>query len=291
MEKFQDDQYQIAAIDKSRIFKAQNPGELATVYSCSASNPTVAQDAQIFYALAPQIQANNYFTDLLDQHCSVQLNNWSIQVNDTKSTNLFSMLQIMNLEQRMQLYSTNHSITPADNGDVRADGISIFVVMSQKLNWKTGIVQRCIDRLVKLEHRNNPQVYATMDIKYRYIMRCKLENEHTAPQDPRILSILAKLYALTHMLGLKNSQDTSLFTLISEARGIINELCKDFRINTTGSDINKLTAITHAWHGGKVAWIGDKYQIVMDPLVLAGLGYTQPWLFCPERLDILDTTF
>lgn len=291
IEDTKDGLYRIAVIDRHRIFSALDPGTLATVFECSATNPTREDDTQIFYALAPAIGATDLLADLTESHRSQKLNSWSIAAKDRDVANLFLALEPLTRAHRLELYSTRQSITPG-NG-VTSNSLSLFslVAFADEKKWKTGILQQCIDRLVKLEYRSNPQVYSVIDEQYRRLLRFKIETEAVDLKDNDIKIRTLFIRRLISLLGLKSSHDNTVFTSIPESAGdLLRLLSKLIPTCTPRESLSEyLSDILTKWSGASVREVEGGYQLHVDETVAEGLTYMQPWLPQPETLTILDT--
>ena len=290
IEEIKDDVYRIAVIDRHRIFSASNPGTLATIYECSLTNPTAKDDAEIFHALAPAIGADDFLVDLIENYRSQKLNSWSIATLNSDVDNIFLAVEPLTRSHRLELYSTRYSITP-DNG-ITSTSHSLFslVAFSDQQKWKTGILQECIDRLVKLEYRRNPRVYSVIDEQYRRLLRFKIETEATSIENDDIRIRTLFIRRLISLLGLKNSHDTTTFTTIPDAvTDVLHSLIKLFP--TLCSDdtlINRLSHILTKWSGAAVVQFDRGYRLHVDATVTEGLTYMQPLLLRPSTLIILD---
>jgi hypothetical protein len=290
LDEIKDDTYKIALIDRHRIFEATEPGLLGTVFECSLSNPTREDDAQIFYALASTIGANDVLADLETSHRSQKLNSWSIAVKDPEINNLFMALEPLTRSHRLEMYGTKHSISP--DKEVTSDSMSLFslVAFSEQQKWKTGVLQQCIDRLVNIEHRGNPQVYSVIDEQYRRIIRFKLETEVNNLENNDVRARVLFVQRLMKELGLSNSHDDTIFTTISpEAAKILKGLCAMIPMYTPKGTIKEqLSDILTLWSGSTVSEVDGGYQLQVDATVAEGLTYMQPWLPQPKSLTILD---
>ncbi|MCJ7637527.1 MAG: hypothetical protein MUO21_08570 [Nitrososphaeraceae archaeon] len=280
-----DDSYQIAAVDRQRIFHANNPGELATIFTTSLTHPSAEDDAQIFYALAPSIDADDLFCDLYVGHRTFKLNYWSINSN----------LEPLTFDQRVELYQTQYSITPNDLDNPISNSLFSLVAASNQQTWKTGILQRCIDRLVKYEYRSNPIVYGCIDYNYRRIMRFKLETssvnfDNCVYHDDRTLLLFIR--RIIKILGLKHSHDPTVFKIIPDSivgyLTIINNLLNKYKIE--GSVENQLSTILTLWSGSSLNIVDGGFQIKVDPLIEKGLEYLNPLLIRPKNLIILEAS-
>lgn len=291
IEETKDGVYRIAVIDRHRIFSALNPGTLATVFECSAVNPTREDDAQIFYTLAPIIGADDLLADLIESHRSQKLNSWSIATKNPDIDNLFLAVEPLTRMHRLELYSTRHSITP-ENG-ITSDSPSLFslVAFADQKKWKSGILQECIDRLVDPRYRNNPQVYSVIDEQYRRLLRFKIETENVFIENNDIKIRVLFIQRLISLLGLKNSHDTTIFPTIPESvgnvvRGLLNLIST---CETSESLVQQLSNILTKWSGAAVRKVEGGYQLHIDETVAEGLTYMQPWLPRPKILAILET--
>lgn len=284
------DGFEIAAIDRHRIFSSENPGKLATIFEYFSNVHDRNKDAQLFYALAPSIGADDFFIDLYENYRSKQINNWSISVTDSNIDNIFQAVVTLNHKDRLELYQKSHSITPSST--ISCDSNSLFSLLSfaEHQSWKTGILQKCIDCIVKIEYRNNPEVYALIDEQYRAVMRFKLESEicnNKLSHHDNLLLIFVKRILL--LLGLSNSHDTKLFSIPLEIENIFINMEKFIIIRFTGCLIERLSQFLILWSGASIKSKGDKYCLEVDPDVIKALNYTQDLLPRPDVLEILDT--
>jgi len=291
VERVAGDKYQIAVVDRGRIFAAKNPGTLATVFECSKLTPTSADDAQIFYALAPSIGADDFFVDFCESHRSYKLNHWSIVIKDRNIANLFQALEPLNRVHRLNLYSERHSISPEETITSNSKSLFSLVSFSDQQKWKTGILQRCIDSLVLLDHREKAKVYAVLDEEYRRIMRFKMETESDKLPDIRNTALVLFMRRIIQLLGLKNSHDPTIFHEIPTE---VTKLVKVFRRNVSvytkqGTPKEELSDILTIWSGASIKEISNEYQLEVNPVVIEGLSYMQPWLSHPEVLTITET--
>jgi len=296
IEKIEDDTYKIALIDKHRIFEATEPGLLSTVFECSLNNPTRDDDAQIFYALAPMINADDSLCDIITSHRSRKLNSWTISVETPNSDNIFTALSPLTRDQRIKLYNTKYSITPEKEITSNSNSLFSLVPLSQQLEWKSGILQRCIDRLVKLEFRGNSHVYALIDEEYRRLVRFKLETESSGKDFLNTRIFVLFIQRLISDLGLKNSRDTTPFIITPDKSSNIEKILKCLNglfpeSLFTGSITEQISNVLLLWCGSKLIKMDDeeKYQLQLDENITEGLNYLQPWLPKPKVLDIIET--
>jgi hypothetical protein len=308
VEEETDGNYRIAMFDKHKIFLANNPGKLANVFECSMTNPTRADDAQIFYALAPMIGANDFCVDLQEKHRSYHLNNWSIITTNSNIDNLFLSVSPLNLEERMRLYSVKHSITPSETLVSNSDSLFALTEFAGKLSWKTGVLMRCIDRLVLPQYRGDPKVYATIDKEYRRLMRFKIEIEGDGSFDsvkahstPIIFNLVMKFILIK--LGLKNSHDTQTIFNLPDLVGELDNMAMLVpAIRSTASTEDRLRQLLKMWSGAILTELPDpstmksgavnlkpkRFKIEVEPDVIIGLSYMQPFLHFPTHLSIID---
>lgn len=283
----------IAAIDKHRIFNAQNPGDLATVFECSSTDPTPEDCAEIFYALAPSIGADDIFVDIKEHRRSCKLNVWSIGIKDRDINNLFMAVTPLNHDDRIKLYTTKYSITP-DN-TITSNSISLFslVAFSDTQSWKTGILQRCFDSLVLPKFRNNPSVYSLCDEQYRKIMRFKYETETETMGTPSIVNgiLISFIRRITEMIELKHSRDTTIFFEIpNEIDPYLKFFEKDIPPHLLKESLqDRLSNVLSLWVGSTVMKCENGYRLELDCDVTEALGYMAPLLIKPKQLAILET--
>lgn len=291
VEQATNDTYNIAAIDKHRIFSAQNPGNLATVFKCSLTHPTPEDNAQIFYALAPSIEADNIFVDLKEPHRSHRLNKWNIGIKDRDINNLFQAVEPLKRSDRLQLYSIRHSVTPAESVTSSSPSLFSLVAFAEAQNWKTGILQRCIDSLVLPQYRNNAEVYSIIDEEYRKLMRFKYETEFNGI--PPIINgvLISFIQRVVLSLGLKNSHDTTFFATIPDSiESYLKYLKKTIPFyQIEGSLKDRLSSVFTLWSGSKIVDCEGGYKLEVDPNIIQGLNYLAPLLQRPTFLSILDT--
>jgi len=278
----------IAVIDKHRIFNARNPGLLGAVFECSLENPTSQDRAEIFFALAPTINADDIFLDLTTKYKSCKLNTWSVVVKNSNSTNLFTAVSPIDREDRLKLYSTKHSITPSDTITVESKALIALVSFSEKLAWKTGILQRCINSLVHSDYFNDAYVHSIIDEHYRQVMRFKYETEAS---DVSSMILVVYIRQLTTELGIKHTRDTTSFSeipisienVLSNIRQIVPSL------GTYNTLRDNLSAVLFLWIGSIVVECSDGYQLELDPIVTKALSHMVSLLIRPDKLAILDT--
>lgn len=291
VEQEKDGRYCVAAVDKHRIFLAENPGTLATVFECSITNPTREDDAQIFYAMAPSIGADNFFIDMKERYRSHRLNSWSIGIKNENTPNLFMAVNPLNHQDRMKIYSVKQSITPKETVVSNSDSLFSLTAFSGALTWKTGILQRCIDCLVMPEYRGKPEVYSIIDQEYRRLMRFKLETETDGFFDVENGIWASFIKRIVNVLGLKNSHDTTVFkTIPQDISSYLNFFAKVapaiVSLTSVKDDLSRLLTM---WSGASIVECEDGFQLKVDPDVLQGLSYMQPLLPIPKNLVILDT--
>jgi hypothetical protein len=281
-----DGQYRIAAIDRQRIFAAEEPGRLATVFECSLTEPSISDRAQIFYALGQEIGATDWEADLQNKHRSTKLNHWSIQQQNSEADCIFFAVRPLTDNDRVHLYSTKHSITPTQTVTVESSSLFSLVALSEQQKWKTGVLQRCIDCLVKPEYRGRVEVYATIDKHYRHLMRFQLET-----QDVIQFPLLDLIKQLTQSLGLVHTHDSTPFVSISDSS--VELIRKAIQLIPTfdlsGSLIEQLGQLLARWSGARLVCHDDRYQIDVDADINRGRNYLDLMLPKPESLLILET--
>jgi len=284
VEKFDNDKYQIALVDKTRIFSADNPGLLATVYECSNESPSIDDNTQIFYALIRSINGMNIFSDLTNKNRSCKLNTWSIKYKDN---NILTVEQI-NYQERIELYSKHHDITPDNTEDIFLSSLIDF--SKRQNNWKTGILQRCIDNLVKSDYRKNPKVYALIDVNYNKIMRFKHETECENLLQLTDGNIIHNMRKITSILGIKNTRDTKIFNKISHKIKTYLDYFKNKipKLKEYNSDKSLLSELFFLWCGSKIIDVDDGYQLKLNEDITECLTYMQPLLKQPKYLEILE---
>lgn len=285
------DKYRIAAIDRNRIFSAKDPGNLATVFECPLVNRSKEDDAQIFYALAPSIGADKFFADLCDDKSSHKLNYWSISIIDNNNTNIFESVRPLNRDDRVNLYKIYHSITPKNFLTSNSSSLFSLVAFSKHQDWKTGILQRCINSLIKPEYRGESTVLAIIDEQYRRIMRFMIEtNENSSAADCLMTdsdkNIISQLRLVIRKIGLKNSLDTTIFQSIPDDLFDLGK--RKFEITKDETLESAITDILYNWNGSTLKTVEGGFQIQPNPDVLKGLSYMQLWLTVPDTLSILD---
>lgn len=288
IETIQGDLYRIALVDRHRIFNAINPGELSSIFECSISNPTREDDAQIFYALAAMIKADDLIIDLIESHRTHKLNFWSISIKDKNINNIFEALEPLSRSDRLKLYGTKHSITPELETTCESKSLFSLVALAESQKWKTGILQECIDRLVKLEFRHNPLVYSIIDEQYRRILRFKLETEAIDICDQERIFVLF-VRRLMSELGLQNTHDSTIFTTISPmAEKVLISLIKLLpAFPRGGSAKEKLSKFLTSWSGSKIIDVDEGFKIQVENDVIEGLKYMQTWFSRPNFNKIL----
>jgi hypothetical protein len=281
----------IAVVDRYRIFNAQNPGQLATVFECSLSDPTDSDRAELYFAMAPSIGADKIFSDIKDTYRSAKLNVWSIAVKDSSTENIFSAVAPLSREDRLSIYSTKHSITPDDSITSTSKSLFSLLAFGEKQSWKTGLLQRCINCLVYPKFFNNPQVQSVIDEEYRRIMRFKYETETTGIppiQDGVLVDFIRRI---TSLLELKHSRDTTVFSSIPSS---ISQYL-DFFVRVIPS-FNKydslqegLSLVLSIWSGSQVVKCDNCYKLELNATVTEALSYMIPLPVKPEKLALLDT--
>lgn len=283
IDKIVDDKYQISFVDKNRIFNAENPGILATVFECSNKSPFPCDDAQIFYALSPSINGLNFLTDLTDKNKTCKLNTWSI---NCKGDNILSVKQL-NYEQRLELYSERHNISPENIDDNSLDSLIKFSQNQQK--WKTGILQKCINCLVYVNYRNNPKVYTMIDLHYRKVMRFKYETENKEISELKNIALVDFIRKITVGLGIQHTRDTKIFKNIPDS---INSYLTYLKTKIPKlqdlESLSLLSELFNLWCGSKIITVDGGYQIQIDDNITQCLTYLQPLLKQPKYLKILE---
>lgn len=272
LEDITDGRYRLAMIDRAQIAVAEKPGQLGNVYECDHKHRTREDDAQIFYTLAPSIGADGFQE-------TTPLNMWSIAVVDANSTNLFTAVAPLTLADREQLYAQPLSVTCQSTLSSSSKSLFSLVALADSSAWKSGILQRCVDCLVKPEHRGNPAVYAVMDAHYFAIRRVQLELTHEVVNQESIIPsnmriAIFKIRGLIQKLGLQSSVDTHVFTLTPEL-----------------PSLESLQHILDQWSGSQIITVEGGYRLKPIDNVLRGLSYMQPWLPLPKHLTILETPF
>lgn len=271
----------IAYFDIDKIYKSNNPGNLANIYSCSLTNPTPEDCSQLFYSMAPMIDADKYLLDLKDEFRTDVLNYWSRKATTTSISSL-------TLEDKIELYSTVHPITPDQKITITGESILNLLNLIPAQNWKNGILQRCIDFLVSPQYRGNSKVYAIIDQNYRRIMRFKCETEMLPMDKPILVKIINKITAI---LGLKHSHDTAIFNNIPYT---VNKYCESFSQHT----VNKITSaslmdyvskILTIWSGSKIIQVTGGYQLQVEPDILEGVSYMNNYLPKPRQITLLES--
>lgn len=288
VEQVDDDKYRIAVIDRDRIFRAEDPGKLATVYECSASLPSREDDAQIFYALESLIGALDIFVDLKNKHRSSKLNTWSIAVTDKNIDNIFLTVKVLSTEDRIKLYSKQYSITPSETITSNSNSLMSLISFAEKLEWKTGILQRCFDRLVYHSYRKNLEMYAYLDEYYRKVMRFKYETEYIGIPDIKDGILVEIIRKITSILGIQNTRDNTLFKITDDVNKYIELLRKNIEL-PNGNTKNIISYILDMWCGSKLIENNDTYRIEPDNNITKVLLYMQSLLTRPKILEILET--
>lgn len=288
IEEYHDNKYRLAAIDIDRIYNSDNPGNLANVFEFSISERSASYDAQIYYAMAPSIDALDIFADIKDLYRSCKLNTWSISVIDNNIANIFQTVKPLSYQDRINLYSECHSISPTEMIKSTSSSLMSFVLFSNNQKWKTGILQRVIDCIVKPECRGDPQVYAVIDEYYRKLLRFKFESE--GPTDSPLFE---SIRLITKCLGLKHSHDDTLFYHIpKEIQGHIDLILNDnpgFKSYPKGCLKDKLSAIFYVWSGSYITECEAGYTLKVEPDIILGLSYMQPLLLKPQSVIIIDS--
>lgn len=291
VEQIADDTHRIAVIDKHRIFSAENPGQLATVFECSLTKPTAEDNAQIFFAMAPSIGADNIFADLKEPHRSRKLNTWSIVAKNRDINNLFQAVEPLKHSDRLELYSKRYSITPEETITSTSKSLLSLVAFAEKQDWKTGILQRCVDALVLPEHRNNPEVYSVIDEEYRRLLRFKYETEYEGTPDITNGVLVSFVRRVISLFGLKHSHDTTLFAEIPDS---IDSYLEEFKktipfYKIEGSRKDRISSILTLWTGAAIVDCEGCYKLEIEPNVSQALRYMAPLLKRPTTLAILET--
>lgn len=291
VEQIVDDIHRIAVIDRHRIFSAENPGQLATVFECSLTNPTAEDNSQIFFAMAPSIGADNIFADFKESYRSCKLNSWSIVAKNRDINNIFQAVEPFKHSDRLELYSKRHSITPKETIISSSKSLFSLVAFAEKQDWKTGILQRCIDALVLPEYRNNPEVYSLIDEEYRRLLRFKYETEYEGTPD--IINGVLVLFVrrLISLLGLKHSHDTTPFNDIPDSIDCYLEYFSKtipfYKIQESRKD--QISSILTLWTGATIVDCEGCYKLEIEHNVCKALRYMAPLLKRPTTLKILET--
>lgn len=263
--------YRLGMIDRAQIAVAEAPGQLGNVFECHSIHRTRADDAQILYTLASAI-------NVFQPGTVVALNTWSITVTNANEPNLFAAVAPLTLPDREQLYRHPLSITCETTTSSSSPSLFSLVVFAQANTWKSGILQRCVDCLVQPQHRSKPAVYAVLDHYYWHIMRVHLERTPDILTQPSTLSVEMKgsihaVQTLVSKLGLRDSVDTTTFTLPSDTR------------------VEDIRKIIGAWSGSEIVPVEGGYRLRPQANVLRGLSYLQPWLPLPAHLTVMETAF
>jgi hypothetical protein len=271
-----DEYYKLAVLDVKNVFGMTDPGVLAIPFVCSKKFPKKEDDHKIFSMLAPSIKANDFFCDLEDFYKTQKLNAWSMD-----------FFSVLDYEKRVELYSVRHSITPTTE-EIMKDQLSLLKTFGKNLfdknlfYWKNGILQRCIDSLVLLEYRGNPEMYATIDIEYRKIMRFKVETENIELNDPKTEILRILINKIVGIIGIRNTHDeTSIMkkfvgeSVFSNANEILENYIDKIetifpKMKKDGNIIQKISNIFYMWSGSK---INDLNVIEVDPMVKKGLAF------------------
>lgn len=293
LEKVEDGRYRVALFDTHKIFSAENPGALATVFECDLKDRTREEDAQIFYAMAPSIGASDLCIDLRESHRSQRLNSWSIGTKDLNINNLFLAMKPLNREDRIALYSQQYSVTPEEDVTSKTNSLFSLVAFSEKQTWKTGLLQRCIDALVLSKYRGDPKVYSVIDEEYRRIQRFKLETEAIEILNQSDRALVLFLKKILSLLGLRNSHDTTVFPTIPEEVSKYLDMFQNMVpiYKKDGSIYERLSDLLYRWSGAKITKATNGFQLTVDPSVTEGLSYLQPWLPRPTTLTIIEENF
>lgn len=284
--------YRVAVVDTDRIFSAQNPGTLATVFERSTTVSRREDDAQIFYAMSPSIDADNIFIDLEDSRRSYRLNKWSINVKDSDASNLFNAINPLDRDSRLELYARYHSVTPDETLTSTSKSLFSLVAFAEKQSWKTGVLQRCIDCLVSPPYRQQPKVYAVIDEQYRRLMRFKHETENNQLPNGDDSTLIMIIRRIVESLGLKHSRDTTIFHNIPD---IIQDCIQSIKESTLipilkqdESIKNILSEIFFLWCGSEIVDCEGGYKLEINSDLTEGLNYMQPLLERPDILYILE---
>lgn len=293
-ERIVDDCYQLTVLDPNKIMSSENPGNLSIVFNCSATHRSRHDDAQIFYTLAPAIHGTEYCRDLATG-ISAALNQWQIAIIDGEQPNIFDTVRPLTFDDRLALYQQRYDITQTTATDCTSASLFSLVALSKNQEWKNGILQRCVDCLVKPEFRGNPRVTAVIDENYCRLMRYILETEQ-----PDFMDATYYFRMITSTLGLKNSHDSKIFTLNKDRCEKISNLLKIILddelfanqqyLRSLSSVILQLDTLFEMWSGANVRHLrNNKYRLVVTPLVSEGLSYLLPYCPRPAKVIILDS--
>lgn len=282
LEKIENGEVKLAAVNKNRIWDSENPGNLASVYTWEK---TEESDAQVFYVLGKVIGADDFYVDLTEKHRTPKLNNWSIILDGNNNSNsLFEQLRPLTYQELVKLYSKRHDITPQELVNESKESGFLNLVKNKNLEYKTGILQRCFDCILKPQYRGNAEIYALMDQNYRKVMRFKVETEDK--NNKNVITLFIR--KLLNELGLKHSQDPTPFTF--EENNYVDNLIENInKPISNGTSIEKLSSILYYWSGSKITSLNDdKYQLEMDSDIEKCLSCCNPLLSKPDKLHILD---
>lgn len=275
----ENNEYSIAYIDTHKIYSAENPGKLAEPFNTTITNRKVQDDAQIFYALAPKIKADDFFSKGLPN-----LNKWFRVIKDRDVPNIWDTTRRPTANELIELYSTYHDISQDETHSSDSESLMTFVVFAETLTWKTGILQRCIDCLLLPKYRSKAISCYMVDKYYYRLMRYKLETEQ--PEHPNVLAI----HKILKILKLKSTHDTTKFRVsaIPKTSEYVEELCNEFNIALTNPYEN-IKNLFFVWSGGLIEHINvDNFKIAVDPNITLALSYMQPMLQVPKFNRITD---
>lgn len=275
----ENNEYSIALIDTCKIHNAQNPGKIAQPFTTNITDRKIVDDAQIFYALAPKIKADDFFYIGLPN-----LNKWSRIIANRDVPNIWDVTRKPTANELIELYSKHHDISQGETHTSDNESLMTLVVFSETFTWKTGILQRCIDCLLLPQHRCKAISYYMVDKYYYQLMRYKLETEY--PDHPNVML----MHKILNILKLKSTHDTTVFELSSgnDLSEYIEELCYEFKIPVKGTCEN-IKNLFKFWSNAEIVEVDfNTFRIVLDSNICLALLYMQPMLQAPKFNKITD---
>lgn len=275
LENFEEDFYKLCIVDMTGADESNNicSGKFVRKITIPLKNPSDSEIKSLFDSLASQIEADNLFVDLHNKYRSSCLNTWSIKAIPN-AENIFTDIKPLSYDDKIRLYTKQHSITKEYNVIPSPFSLNFLIECARCDVWKNGVLQRCIDLLVKPQHQKDPKVYALIDECYRQALRFKLEVDKPILDD----NIITKyIRSLVKSLGLSNSRDPTPFCNITERSiSIINLISNNFpgfELTNYDGYFSKLDRIFNLWTGSRLIKSEDRYSLHPNNNIETCLSY------------------
>lgn len=275
LENTDDEHYSLAVVDMvdEKNFNVVSSRKFVGKINVDKKRPTNFEDKAIFDILAPSIGATDIFIDLFDIYETPSLNYWTPKVTSNPENIFTDIDNCLTLDDRKELYTTRKSITKESIVNFDKFSINFLLESSRADVWKNGVLQECIDRLVKKKFQRKPEVYAIIDENYRKILRFKLELKRPVLNDHMITQTIR---TLTSSLGLQHTRDQSYFETIGQvSTKTIDILSEMVGLKDLVSYFDKLDKILEIWSGSRLKHheSGSGYYLVVDDKVGTGVSY------------------